>query len=184
MRLLIEMLKKRGLLFPPSSFSHLSLEVSIKNSYHRGKILFLTCRCVDKRKRKLGVGNKLAESTIIHLAWLKASDSCFHRNCVQEVSKRNLLSCNKGAALVNLIVFFRLHTYIKIQIAFCSPRSSTIYVIIWPSYHVCEIGVISRWDNSGSERLSDLSKAKQLESRAGLGPTFSSTFHVLYTLSS
>lgn len=66
---------------------------------------------MDKRKINLGVGNKLAESTIIHLTWLKASDSCFHRNWVQEVVKGGPLSCNKRAAAANLIELMLILRY-------------------------------------------------------------------------
>lgn len=121
MRVLIEMLKKCRLLsFPLLSTIWVSLKVSIKKWYCKGKKLFLTCRCVDKRERKLTVGNKLADSTTIHLTWLMFPDSYFYRDCAQEVVKKGALSCNSRAASANMLELILTLSYI--QVAFYSSK--------------------------------------------------------------
>lgn len=141
MRVLIEMLKKCRLLsFPLLSTIWVSLEVSIKKWYCKGKKLFLTCRCVDKRERKLTVGNKLADSTTIHLTWLMFPDSYFYRDCAQEVVKKGALSCNSRAASANMLELILTLSYI--QVAFYSSSVFIIYLLIWCSHQVSEVGII------------------------------------------
>lgn len=166
---------------PPPSFllSELVWKFPSKNDIVGRKNLFLTRRCVDKRGRKLGVGNKLAEPIAIHLTWLKAPDSCFHRECAPEAT-RGSPSLQQRAASANMTASMLILT--KIEVAFYSWRR--IYLPIWPS-QVHEVGISFRMRKLRVREVNDLSKANQLvRNRPGPEPKFSPAFHVLYILSS